>query len=38
MSPQDGESQIRTICLIILTAFAIGFVLYWLRPVLVRCS
>ena len=35
MSPQDRESQIRTICLIILTAFAIGVVLYWLRPVLV---
>lgn len=35
MNPQDRESQIRTICLIILTAFAIGVVLYWLRPVLV---
>ncbi len=35
MTPHDRESQIRTICLIILTAFAIGVVLYWLRPVLV---
>ncbi|HJO02792.1 MAG TPA: AI-2E family transporter [Acidobacteriota bacterium] len=35
MTPQDRESQIRTICLIVLTAFAIGVVLYWLRPVLV---
>jgi len=35
MTPSNSEQRIRTVCLLILSAVAIGTALYWLRPILI---
>lgn len=35
MSDTDSDTRVRTICLVLLAAVAVGFSLWWLKPVLI---
>ena len=35
MEPTRQELRVQTVCLLILSAIALGFALYWLRPVMI---